>query len=280
MGICDNLVKTFLFLTNLLVFLLCCVVLGLGIWVLADKPSLLNLLDKVDVSIPTYGSAVILFLIVSIAGIIVSFLGCCGAYRESRCMLGTYFLAVLSLLILIAVGAGIGMTQGLDALGKPLLDTLALYDKQSSRTDIKEIVTLWDQVQTDLHCCGVHDGGDWATYNPRYGGSISQQGPAGGPILLGAKVPESCCAVAPDKALCQTKPTDKNGAYVEGCFDTIIADIKVHTNAIAGVAISIIVIMVLDLLIAFYMCACAVGSEDEPRPKKRFYSRPGPDHRV
>ena len=30
-----------------------------------------------------------------------------------------------------------------------------------------------------------------------------------------------------------------------------------------------------DLLIAFYMCACSVGSDDEPRPKKRFYSRHG-----
>ena len=30
------------------------------------------------------------------------------------------------------------------------LDTLSLYDAESTRVDIKEIVTLWDQVQTDV----------------------------------------------------------------------------------------------------------------------------------
>ncbi len=32
----------------------------------------------------------------------------------------------------------------------PVLDTLAMYDDQSNRVEIKEIVALWDQVQTDV----------------------------------------------------------------------------------------------------------------------------------
>ena len=31
-----------------------------------------------------------------------------------------------------------------------VLDTLAMYDDQSYRVEIKEIVALWDQVQTDV----------------------------------------------------------------------------------------------------------------------------------
>ncbi len=30
------------------------------------------------------------------------------------------------------------------------LDTLAMYDDTSNRVEIKEIVALWDQVQTDV----------------------------------------------------------------------------------------------------------------------------------
>ena len=82
---------------------------------------------QTSASVPIYNSAVILILIVSVSAIFISFFGCCGAYKESRCMLGTvrqikncfnkfipfsqYFILNLALLVLITVGAIIGMAQ-------------------------------------------------------------------------------------------------------------------------------------------------------------------------
>lgn len=274
MSMCDNLVKTFLFITNFLIFLLSCVVIALGIWVLVDKPSLINLLSQTDVSVPIYSSASIIFLIVASAAIIISFLGCCGAYKESRCMLGTYFLLVLSLLILITVATVIGLSQGIDSLITPLRDTVYIYDKSSTRVDVKEVTALWDTIQTDFKCCGVESARDWAEYNPRYTGSGYIED--AGSILMGIKVPASCCATATAKAKCQVNPSGKNGAYVAGCFVTLYDQISDHMNVVSGVVIAVIVIMALDLLIAFYMCTCSLaGSDGDSRPKKRLYVRPG-----
>ena len=44
---------------------------------------------QTSASVPIYNSAVILILVVSVSAIFISFFGFCGAYKESRCILGT-----------------------------------------------------------------------------------------------------------------------------------------------------------------------------------------------
>jgi len=275
MGCCDNIVKSFLFVTNLLIFLLSCAVLGFGIWVLVDKPSIVNLLDQTDANIPIYNSAIILFLIVASAAIFISFFGCCGAYKESKCMLGTYFMLVLSLLIVITVGTIIGLSQGIDAVVEPLKDTLSLYDEASSRTDVKEITALWDSVQIDFKCCGVDSARDWSQYNSRYNGEGWLENE--GAILMGVKVPRSCCDSAKEEQKCMTSPSMNNGAYAVGCFTLLGDDISEHITVVGGLAIAVLIIMTLDLIIAFYMCTCYLGNDTDllGRPHKANYNRPG-----
>ena len=100
--------------------------MGLGVWALVNKSSFLDILDQANVSVPIYESAVVLFLVVASGSILISCLGCCGAYKESKWMLivvgrrqgrhgnmwiSQYFVVVLGLLVLITVGAIIGFTQ-------------------------------------------------------------------------------------------------------------------------------------------------------------------------
>jgi len=273
MGLVDSCVKHFLFATNFLIFILSCIVLGLGIWVVVDRSSFLDLLDETDASVPIYNSAVILFLIVSVSAIFISFFGCCGAYKESKCMLATYFLLVLALLVLITVGAVIGMAQGVGKLSSPFLDTLSRYDASRSTA----IETTWDQVQSDLKCCGVNWPKDWMDYNARYGGDSFAV--VGSSYLL-ARVPQSCCSAAIDQDTCMVTPTAANGAFVQGCFALVESQIENHINVVGGVSIAVIVVMVLNLFLSFYMCTCGLDSEDEARPKKRFYGKPGQTGRV
>jgi len=273
MGVVDSCAKYFLFATNFLIFILSCVVLGLGIWVVVDRSSFLDLLDQTNASVPIYNSAVILILFVSVSAIIISFLGCCGAYRESRCMLGTYFIFNLALLVLITVGAIIGMAQGVGKLSSPLLDTLARYDSSRSTA----IETTWDQVQADFSCCGVDSPQDWLEYNGMFQGDTMY---ARGNTYLLARVPESCCSAASDKDKCMVTPTQYNGAFAQGCFALVQAQVEQHVRVLGGVSIAVIVIMVLNLFISFYMCTCGLDSEQEVRPKKKFYGRPGQSGRV
>lgn len=96
-----------------------CVVLGLSIYALIDGDNLESLVSSgsevigSDFTITVYSSAAIILIVVSALVVIVSFFGCCGAIKESKCMLGTYFTIVLALFIAMTVGAVYGYTQDL-----------------------------------------------------------------------------------------------------------------------------------------------------------------------
>lgn len=68
------------------------VILGVGIWVRVDSSSLLGILESVkDAPAQLSHLTSIGYLLIGVGAflLIIGFLGCCGAVRESRCMLLT-----------------------------------------------------------------------------------------------------------------------------------------------------------------------------------------------
>lgn len=75
-----------------------CAILGVGIWVKVDSGSIFRFLGKIE-NAPKELSYVLNvgYLLIALGALllIIGFLGCCGAIRESKCMLllvGTCFL--------------------------------------------------------------------------------------------------------------------------------------------------------------------------------------------
>lgn len=107
-------------LTASLLQLLSLGVLGCGIWVLVDKPSFLDLFEQAEEQFPTeigdgfditlYTSAAYIIIVVAALVAIMSFFGCFGAWKESKCMLGTYFVLILVMFIVMVVGAVLAYT--------------------------------------------------------------------------------------------------------------------------------------------------------------------------
>lgn len=67
-------------------------ILGVGVWVKVDSGSLLGLLESVDGAPPGVSQlANVAYLLIAVGAVLllIGFLGCCGAVRESRCMLLT-----------------------------------------------------------------------------------------------------------------------------------------------------------------------------------------------
>lgn len=68
------------------------VILGVGIWVKVDNSSLLGILEKVD-DAPSqlYHLSSVGYVLIGIGAflLVIGFLGCCGAIKESKCMLLT-----------------------------------------------------------------------------------------------------------------------------------------------------------------------------------------------
>ncbi|XP_021569755.1 CD82 antigen [Carlito syrichta] len=94
---CVKVTKYFLFLFNLIFFILGAVILGFGVWILADRSSFISVLQT---SFESLKMGAYVFIGVGTVTMLMGFLGCIGAVNEVRCLLGLYF--VFLLLILIA----------------------------------------------------------------------------------------------------------------------------------------------------------------------------------
>jgi len=272
MGFLDKLVKYTLFATNLLIFILGLVVLGLGIWVVVAKPSFFEILDEatqvcgddekckeeMKASVALYASASYILIVISALIVIISFFGCCGAYKENKCMLGTYFTIILALFIAMVVGAVLGYSGNLESTIKsPLLKALDKYDDTpGENTPKKALKSVWNEVQRELKCCGVDNVKDW-TENPdilnfHFTPPINK--------------PEGCCKI--DRTDAELNPgeieecrksveaPDAQNAkyYFEGCYTAMKNQVKENQNILVGVAIGVVVLMFLNMLFAFALC--------------------------
>lgn len=68
------------------------VILGVGVWVKVDSGSLLGILDTLEDAPSGLSQLVnVSYLLMAVGAVllVIGFLGCCGAVRESRCMLLT-----------------------------------------------------------------------------------------------------------------------------------------------------------------------------------------------
>jgi len=276
MGFFSGCCKWLLFISNFLVFILSCVGLGLGIWILVDKSSFVDLLEQTDHTIHIYESTAVLILIVAVGSILISFFGCCGAFKESKCMIGTYFFILLALLILVLAGAVVAMSQGIEKLSDPFMDTLSRYQRGRHGT----IETVWDDVQTQLQCCGVNSPKDWSDHNSGFQNGDNYELESGNKIIINVRVPDSCCAAASNKELCKVVPTSANGVFVEGCFTKVKEQISGHIEIVGGVSIAVMVIMVVNLFLSVYLCTCGLDKDDDERPRRKFYNKSRQTDRV
>lgn len=259
-GFVGNVIKYLLFATNFLIMLMGCIVLGFGIYVLAAGQDIAKLIKEGEgEAITLYSSAAILLIILSLFIIVVTFFGCCGALKEHKCMLGTYFAIVLVFFIIFIIAAIIGYTQSEDKMQKPLEKAITSYgwDNKTKITD------AWDYVQESFKCCGANSLNDWQNNDLRKGTGRSGK-------YYGKKndstvelVPESCCKkpkgedLSDDDILkCQKNP-ESTDYDLKGCYTKLKDSVRDHKSKILGVAITILVVMFLNMMFAFALCTMA-----------------------
>jgi len=262
--------KYFLLITNLLVFILAIAVLGVTTWSYVDKPSFLGILDDVEAAcdenvgnesgcddikstVSLYTSAVWVLITISVLVIIISFFGCCGAWKESKCMLGTYFTIILALFVAMLVGAIVAYSGNLDdQIKKPLKSSLKYYDDQKTDTANDAYRKVWNEVQAELKCCGIDGVEDWRS------GDISPNFPSGFKQPLGCcewkrddveitGVESETCRRSEDQATSETY-------YFKGCYTAIKDQVKDQQSIVVGVAIGVVVVMFLNMLFSFSLC--------------------------
>ncbi|CAG9764589.1 unnamed protein product [Ceutorhynchus assimilis] len=234
---------------NFIIFLAGTLVLGVGIWLLVDMNSFIGLLKVVPMeSLQDYTSpefikqATYVLIAVGAFMFLVSFLGYCGALKESQCMLTLYGILLIVILIMEIAAGSLAVIYKSKAETETKHILKLSLEKYYNSTDTKDAVTLaWDALQIELKCCGVDNGEDYQRNE-----AWKQQSYI---------VPPSCCALSFDnKPLdpnCVTAPNESNSYYRMGCYQKIVDWVMINMNIIIISAAVLALVEIIGILFAF-----------------------------
>merc|ERR1719410_300840 len=272
----QTMLKFLLIFFNFIIFVVGVVVFGIAVWVIVDAPKFTELFDKtkevvspeVDTSaleLNIYTSVLYAFLVIAAFFLVVAFFGCCGAWKENKCLLGIYFLIVLTLLIGVMI-FGILVYKGdlFDRLETPLYKSLKMYEDNPTGTDEQKMKkeafkSIWNTVQMEMKCCGVVNADDWRN-------NVTNPG-----WTDGKNKPEGCCkwkkddnggdkditSISSDVAACQSTEYTKGAEdmyHFEGCLTKFRNKINENKEIVIWVAIAALLALVATLLVTMAMC--------------------------
>jgi len=156
LGGCYTCIKYLMFTFNLLFWILGCTLLGVGIWVRVD-PNFNEYMQVADSNSLYAGS----YLLIAVGAVIMilGFLGCCGAIKESQCMLATFFV-FLFIIFAVLLAAGIWAATNKSQLTEEVTKSLKASIAKAKGGD-KEMMTNMKALQKRYECCGANSILDW-----------------------------------------------------------------------------------------------------------------------
>lgn len=237
---CFGFLKAMMVLFNGIIFLAGVAILGVGIWVKVDSGSILNFLQKIPEAPGELGQLLnVGYLLIAVGAVllILGFLGCCGAIRESRCMLLMFF--VIILIVFIAEVAGAIVLLVFKHLAENLINQVGTAAVKNIRQDYginDDITGLWNTTMNTLKCCGFYNSSDF-TDSP----FVNQTG----------FYPSQCCLSAPCTAA---------NSAVPGCFPALKKLVDDNAVIIIAVALGIAALEVAAMVVSMILY-CKIGSK-------------------
>ncbi|OQV15080.1 hypothetical protein BV898_10712 [Hypsibius exemplaris] len=268
MNRCTTCLKWLVFVFNLLFWLSGLAILGLAIFLRVD-PSTTTFFDG-SASIQRYHAATYVLMAVGVIMAIIGFLGCCGALRQSRCMLGTFF-ALLFVVFVAEVAGGIVAYINKDQLTRQFIEDgfAEIVKKEYGKPGFEARTQYFDVVQSELECCGAKNSWDW--FQSSWRGGNGDIGANGQDTYL---VPLSCCqaryredirCVATNETIgipqnLSTSNSNMDIINDKGCGVKLMETINKHRETVIGVGVGILVVQVLGLIFAIILC-CTIKPE-------------------
>uniref|UniRef100_H2ZFC9 Tetraspanin n=1 Tax=Ciona savignyi TaxID=51511 RepID=H2ZFC9_CIOSA len=172
---------------------------------------------------------------------VVGFFGCCGAIKENKCLLGTYFTCLL-LIFLTQVGIGIWALVSQSSIETEILNGLSKtlpLDYNTNNAYANTVVA----VQKSFKCCGLVNGcTDWVNGNTT-GCSCT-------PIVTNSSI----CAVQPTGGNCTNADTPGGAIYTQDCYDAIVKFINDNIYLIAGIGLGIGLAEIFGMIFSLIVC--------------------------
>lgn len=139
-------VKYLLFIFNFIFWLMGSLVLAVGLWLRLD-PEVISLLGEEEAPFTFF---IGVYILIAAGGLVmlVGFFGCCGAVRESQCLLGLFFTCLL-IIFGAEVAAGV---FGFLSKDKIIEDIQNFYVKSFNENSNGTMIQTYSSV---LGCCGI-----------------------------------------------------------------------------------------------------------------------------
>ncbi|XP_008474800.1 CD63 antigen-like isoform X1 [Diaphorina citri] len=220
------LIKYMLFAFNLIFVVTGIALLGFGFLVRTLFQSYAHFLT------PKYFDVASTFVTVGSIVVVVAFLGCCGAIKESAWMVLTFSLLLGALFVIEIVGSAGSYVLSANAI--PVIqdkfnETMKLYNHS------QELTRVWDVLQSSLDCCGAQNYTDWYP-------------------ILNESLPMSCCGDQIGAVGSRTCDAQSASLHRQPCLHILGHIIQDNAGSIAIVALGIAFLQMLGILFA-----CTLG---------------------
>uniref|UniRef100_A0A0K8TKK9 Tetraspanin n=1 Tax=Tabanus bromius TaxID=304241 RepID=A0A0K8TKK9_TABBR len=259
---CCVVVKYLMVLVNLLFWLIGLVIVGLSIWILTDPTFLFSM----TLHINHFYVALYICLAVGALMLIVAFFGCCGAFRESQCLLISFFCCLLVVLV-AEIAGGAWIFHNREKLDDMVRSSVKYTVQEEYGPEFTKTTSVFDTFQRQLKCCGADSPQDWST---------SKFNDVERPLNLGVgnvskkpyyKVPDSCCKENIDEKVCYEATKILIGGQFndnlnkQGCMDKLLGLVRDHWTTILIVALTVVLLEVAGLIFSLGLC-CAIKNND------------------
>ncbi|NWH50769.1 TSN1 protein, partial [Fregata magnificens] len=228
---CFTFIKVMMILFNLAIFLGGGTLLGVGIWVTVDGQSFLDIFGAVSSSVLQVVNVSYFLIVIGSILLVIGFLGCCSAQKESKCLLMMFFSVVLIIFIAEVAAAVVALVY--TGLAETLLTAVVTPLLKEKYGADKSLTHIWNVTMTEVHCCGLNNYTDF-TDSPWY----KEEG----------TYPAPCCE---DMQPCNDTVAAKS--QVPGCFSQILEEIRTHAGVVGGVAAGIAALEIASMAVSMYL---------------------------
>ncbi|KFP35592.1 Tetraspanin-1, partial [Chlamydotis macqueenii] len=158
-------IKVMMILFNLAIFLGGGTLLGVGIWVTVDGQSFLDIFGAVSSSVLQVVNVSYFLIVIGAILLVIGFLGCCGAQKESKCLLMMFFSVVLIIFIAEIAAAVVALVY--TGLAETLLTAVVTPLLREKYGADKSLTHIWNVTMREIDCCGLNNYTDF-TGSPWY----------------------------------------------------------------------------------------------------------------
>uniref|UniRef100_A0A8B9TUK3 Tetraspanin n=1 Tax=Anas platyrhynchos TaxID=8839 RepID=A0A8B9TUK3_ANAPL len=216
-------IKVMMILFNLAIFLGGGALLGVGIWVTVDGQSFVKIFGGISSTVLQVVNVGYFLIVIGAILLIIGFLGCYGAQKESKCLLMMFFSVVLIIFIAEIAAAVVVLVYTSLVSGLAGCWAGVFWD-------------TWDPFRKTgepggVHCCGLNNYTDFED-SPFY--------------KQNKTFPPPCCN--------GLFPCNESlAAASKGCFDQILEDIKTNADVVGGVAAGIAALEIAAMAVSMYL---------------------------